>query len=142
MRRRKLRWVVATGLLALVAVGALVLLHRPDRVTEKNFKRITDGMSRAEVEAILGPPNVSEAEVDRLATLDGFSGEVSIIGLSGGQLRFDGRKAEENLFWAGGAGLVCVGFADGHVVDGGMLPRAGIVERIERRWRRWFPEKP
>jgi hypothetical protein len=49
MRRRKRLAVV--GLAVLVAVGALVLWPRPDRITRENGDRIKDGMSRAEVGA-------------------------------------------------------------------------------------------
>jgi outer membrane protein assembly factor BamE (lipoprotein component of BamABCDE complex) len=63
MRRRKLL-VALAALVVVVAVGVLVLWPRADRVTEANLERITEanlerikeGMSRAEVEAILGAP--------------------------------------------------------------------------------------
>jgi hypothetical protein len=55
MRRRTLL-VVLSGLAAVVAAGVVVLWPRPpSRVTQENFGRIREGMSRAEVEAILGP---------------------------------------------------------------------------------------
>jgi hypothetical protein len=54
MRRRKL--LVALAGLAVIAVGAVVLWPRADRITRENFDRIKKGMGRAEVEAILGPP--------------------------------------------------------------------------------------
>jgi hypothetical protein len=55
LRRRQL--LVALAVLAvLVAVGLFVLWPRLDRITDENFNRIQEGMSRAEVEAILGPP--------------------------------------------------------------------------------------
>jgi hypothetical protein len=47
-----------TGLAVLVAVGAFVLWPRTDptlRITRENFDGIKEGMSREEVEAILGP---------------------------------------------------------------------------------------
>jgi hypothetical protein len=53
MRRRKLLGTLVLGLVALVAV---VVWPRPDRITRENFERIKNGMSRVEVEAILGPP--------------------------------------------------------------------------------------
>jgi hypothetical protein len=56
MRRRKLRWAVAGLAVALVVGGVFVLWLRPDRVTRANFDRLTSGMTRAEVVAILGPP--------------------------------------------------------------------------------------
>lgn len=56
MRRQRLRWAVGLIVVALVAAGALVLWPRSSRVTRENFRLIRVGMSRAEVEAILGPP--------------------------------------------------------------------------------------
>lgn len=58
MRRGRLRWVVDGLLLlvALLAAGVIVAWPQPGRVTEDNFDRIQEGMSRAEVEALLGPP--------------------------------------------------------------------------------------
>jgi hypothetical protein len=55
MRSRKLRWVV--GGLALFAVGAFVLWPQPNSITQENCNRIREGMSRAEVAAILGVPS-------------------------------------------------------------------------------------
>jgi hypothetical protein len=54
MRRRTLLVVIAG--LAVVATGAWLLWPRPERITQENCDRIRIGMSRAEVEAILGPP--------------------------------------------------------------------------------------
>jgi hypothetical protein len=60
MRRRKLRWVVAAGVaLGLACFVALALWPRPDRITQENCDRITRGMSREEVCALLGPPGDS-----------------------------------------------------------------------------------
>src|SRR5258708_730719 len=55
VRRWTLLVVLAVGLIALVGVAAFVAWPRPDRVTRENFDRIKVGMSRTEVEAILGP---------------------------------------------------------------------------------------
>jgi hypothetical protein len=56
MRRKKL--LAALAVLAVVlAAGAFVLWPPPERVTWENFERISVGMSRADVVAILdGPP--------------------------------------------------------------------------------------
>jgi hypothetical protein len=55
MRRRTLLVVLAG--LSVVCVGGVVLLRpREDRITRANYDRIEVGMSRADVEAILGPP--------------------------------------------------------------------------------------
>jgi hypothetical protein len=55
MRRRKLL-VALAGLAVVVAVGVVVLWPPEDRITEANLERIKEGMTQAEVEAILGPP--------------------------------------------------------------------------------------
>jgi hypothetical protein len=54
MRRRKL--LAAVGLAVLVAAGVIVAWPRANRVTQENYDSIRMGMSRAEVEAILGTP--------------------------------------------------------------------------------------
>ena len=57
MRRRKL--LVLTGLAVVVAAGMVVVWPEPPslvRVTMENCNLIRLGMTRAEVEAILGPP--------------------------------------------------------------------------------------
>ncbi len=53
MRRRKL-----LGLAAALLVGsvALLLWPRAPRFPREKFDRITHGMSRADIEALLGPP--------------------------------------------------------------------------------------
>jgi hypothetical protein len=48
-------------LLVLVAIIVIAWLHHEnDRITKENFDRIADGMTQAEVEAILGPPTAAE----------------------------------------------------------------------------------
>jgi hypothetical protein len=55
MRRRTLLAALA-GLAVVVAAGAWLLWPRQDRITPENLDRIELGMTRAEVEAILGGP--------------------------------------------------------------------------------------
>ena len=55
MRRRTLL-VVLAGLAVVVAAGLVVLWPCADRITVQNYNRIRVGMSRVEVECILGPP--------------------------------------------------------------------------------------
>ncbi len=56
MRRRKLRWLAAAGVLALLMICALVLWPWSDRVTPENFDRIEAGMTLADLCELLGPP--------------------------------------------------------------------------------------
>jgi hypothetical protein len=55
MRRRKLLTVLVV-VLALAGAAAFVLWPWRSRILLENFDRVKAGMSRAEVEAILGPP--------------------------------------------------------------------------------------
>jgi len=55
MRKWKLRRVLA-GLAVLMAAATFLFWHGRDRVTAENYERLRKGMTRAEVEAILGPP--------------------------------------------------------------------------------------
>jgi hypothetical protein len=55
MRRPRLRWVLALAGLAVIAVGVFVLWPHEDRITQENFDRIRRDMSRAKVEAMVGP---------------------------------------------------------------------------------------
>jgi hypothetical protein len=57
MRSRKLRWVlVLAGLFVALAAGMVALWPRSFQITEENCDQIREGLSRAEVEAILGAP--------------------------------------------------------------------------------------
>jgi hypothetical protein len=74
MRRRTLL-VALAGLAVVVAAGTVVLWPREDRLNEANFARITPGMSRAEVEAILGPAgDYSSGPLEFTLALFSFTG--------------------------------------------------------------------
>jgi outer membrane protein assembly factor BamE (lipoprotein component of BamABCDE complex) len=58
----KKRWIVLAGILAAcvcLTLAVLALLPPRPGVTEANVERIEDGMTREEVEALLGGPGVS-----------------------------------------------------------------------------------
>src|SRR5262249_12806073 len=69
--KRRLFGVVAAVLLAGVA---LVAWPRPGRITRVAFDRIRPGMSRAEVEALLGSPGDYRTGVGETVNLIPFSG--------------------------------------------------------------------
>jgi outer membrane protein assembly factor BamE (lipoprotein component of BamABCDE complex) len=56
MRRRRILIVQAGLVVALFATVVLLLWPRPDLITRENIERIREGMSREEMEAILGAP--------------------------------------------------------------------------------------
>jgi hypothetical protein len=151
MRRRKL--FVALAGLTVVAAGAVVLWPRADRVTEENFYRLQDGMTRAEVEAILGPPgDYSTWPLEYAGPSIAFLnrdiphpvGEfVRVSYLSSGQ----GQVAK--VEWRGDCQLICVYFnSSGHVHGENFCYVArmeqtafdNLLWRVKRQWHRWFPE--
>jgi hypothetical protein len=138
MLGRKLRWVAAAGLVALAGVAAFVLWPRPDRITEENYYRIKEGMSRAEVEAILGPPGDYRNGPTTNAEPEG-----RLFLLSGGFC---------SDAWRGDTGIIRIEFdRSGHVarVDFGSDYRVdrspltasldNLLRRFRRQWRHWFP---
>jgi outer membrane protein assembly factor BamE (lipoprotein component of BamABCDE complex) len=60
MRMRKLL-VALAGLAVVVAAGVVALWPQPLRATWENYDSIREGMTRAEVVAILGPPETTPA---------------------------------------------------------------------------------
>jgi hypothetical protein len=76
----------------LAPVFALALLLAAcSKVTEENYARIHDGMSEAEVAALLGPASES--------------GGMSVLGVSGGRSK-----------WIAGNAVISVQFVNGRVV--------------------------
>ena len=74
MRKQKLLGGLAVAAVLVVA-GTFVAWPRQSRVTEENFNRIKEGMSRAEVYVILGPPgDYSTGPVECSAQQEYFRG--------------------------------------------------------------------
>jgi hypothetical protein len=141
MRRRKL--IAAVGPAVLVTAGAFVLWPQTNRITRENYERIRDGMSRAEVESLLGaagdyrtgPVGYETAEYKEAV---GRPASILIGGIKPAR-------------WFGDYALVEVAFGqDGRALDsesafysGVKLPQDpldNLVWRAKRVWRRWFPE--
>jgi hypothetical protein len=147
MRKRKLL-VVLAALAVVVAAGAVVLWPRPERVTKENYDRIRAGMTRAEVEAILGPPGdyrTGHGEMDYGGTWLSDPGP-------GFALRTSWGPGESTKYlradWMGDSfGIVILIGQSGSVVHKLGLPRrtpqgplGNLLWRLKRQWRRWFPE--
>jgi hypothetical protein len=139
MRRRKLL-VVLTGLAVVVAVGVFVPgpSPEPSLVTRENFDRIKGAMSRADVEAMLGPPGDYRTGPEDVAASDGLWEEKIDLG--------DDPIAAERE-WRGDTCTIRVRFnASGTVVgkvsfgsvraDQGVL--TNLLWRAMRQSRRWF----
>ena len=132
MRRRRL--LVALAGLAVVAATAVLLWPR-DPITWKNFNRICKGMTRAEVEAILGPPNLTGAELEKL-DVDDFEDVPAIQPWGDDYLFYD---EERGRFWLGNAGVITVTFENDCAVSKAWDPYAGLLTRLWARWDRWLP---
>ncbi len=130
MRRHKWKLLALVGLV-LAGVSAFATWPRPDRITEENYFRIKQGMSRTEVEAILGPPG------------DYRNGPTTNAGPE--YLLYRRSRSED---WRGDTGVIRIEFDDsGRVtwVDFGSDYRVDRVrflnplEQAKWQWRRWFP---
>jgi hypothetical protein len=146
MRRRTLL-VALAGLAVLVAVGVVVLWPGPDRITRANFQRIKQGMRRAEVEAILGPPGDY-----RTGPMDMFQIEFGsdFEGDAGLWVRWASRGyvAEPGMWLSDEAQIYLVFDREdavrhmvrlsGKLVDSD--PLDNLLWRAKRQWRRWIPE--
>jgi hypothetical protein len=133
MRRRKL--IAVVGLALVVAVGVLFVPGpRPDdRITRENYWRIYEAndITRAEVEAILGPPGDYTTKRTR----------------ADGPLEDDVHSAVAE--WRGDHFAICVAFrSSGRMLFVQLYPNVTeddgpletILWRAKRLWRRWFPE--
>jgi len=154
MRRRTLL-VALAGLAVVVAVGVVVLWPRADRITRENFERIREGMSRAEVEAILGPPG--DYRTGHGET--GFDGsEVTgwtpdpRFGLDDALAwsKFPGQSPEDPRRWANWLSdsfLVLIVIDESRQVIHKQIdprrrtqgPLDNLLWRLKRQWHRWFP---
>jgi hypothetical protein len=141
MQSRKLIPRLAVGMVALVGVGAFAFWPVPQRITRKNFDRIEIGMSRAEVEVIVGPPGDYTTGPTHLANIGrrlvisfGDDGQLLSLDIAG---------------WIADSAIICVGFNRSGVVewknldDNSRLPQSefdSVLWRAKRQWRKWFPE--
>jgi hypothetical protein len=122
---------VVARVAVLVAVGAFILWPRPDRATQENFNRIQPGMSRAEVEAILGPPGDYRS---------GYTHD------------YETRASlPDDLIWETDHVIIVVYFkASGRVrfqriqlvsLRESSDPLDNLRWRAKRQWRKWFPKR-
>jgi hypothetical protein len=137
MLRRKLL-VALAGLAVVGAAGAVVLWPRPG-VSRRNYHRITDGMSRAEVEDILGKP--SGASYTR--PVNTGSGRKEVPWPEEVTWRSDS-ETEEVQSWASDVALVRVHFDASERATGKEFGRPypykpSLVDWVWDLWHHWFP---
>jgi hypothetical protein len=138
---RKWRLLAAlAGLAVLVAVGAVVLRPRPERITRENFDRIQKGMSRAGVEAIPGPWRRQSWDYRTGPTLQDLTAEAFADP--------DAEVGGYQLAWASDTVWIAIQFdTSWRVVGRSKRPSVrmdqgaldNLLWRAERLWREWFP---
>jgi hypothetical protein len=161
MRRRTLL-VVLAGLAVVGAAGAVVLWQTPSqRITRENCDRIGPGMTQAEVEAILGPPDdyrtgcgesdfgndsasrwVGDPPGFHFSWRLGWFAYPNFLPVEG--VPTTGMQAN----WFCDSCRICVVVDDaGRVRDSYVYnrrltqgPLDNLLWRAKRQWRRWFPE--
>jgi hypothetical protein len=166
MRRRTLL-VALVALAVVVAVGVVALWPRPrpqpsSRITRENFDRIKVGMTRAEVEAILGPEGDHRTRHGETEMLDGsWNPDWTHDGPLMATWR-DPAGGPSVGVWISDSVFILIYFDDDSVTgteaqarrsagsplknirydDSGRVYYAeeNLLWRIKRLWRRWFPE--
>jgi hypothetical protein len=142
MPKWKLLATVFVAIAALGAVGARMSWSQPDRITRDNHARIHEGMNRAEVEGILGPPGDYRSGPVEYHDLQLLAG--SRAGSS-----FGSDFPAETEKWLGETLAISVSYnVYGKVVHAGLAdplePKPGLLDVLcwrVRRWSsRWFPE--
>jgi hypothetical protein len=123
------KWSALVFAVALILLGAFLALAwpRPSHVTRANFERIREGMSRADVEAVLGPPG------------DYTTGPTALRSIPVSWAPPPGSPE----FWTGDEGNATVWFDAAGRVAGSHFLRTGlsagnaadrVLWRLERRW--------
>ena len=122
-----------------VVVAAILVFLRPwgDRITTANFSHVRPGMTRGEVEAVLGGPPGDYATVRTVSANRPYEYVVNIAGGS----------AVRCSDWRDDYCLVRATWDEGGAVSGvvwepnkasGVGPLGNLRRRFERQWRRWF----
>jgi len=147
MRRRTLL-VALAGLAVVVTAGTVVLWPRPERITRANFHRIREGMSRAEVEAILGPPGDYRTGLGETWFTEPklWSPDRDIAPRP--EPLWSTAPGNSWARWDSDSFSIWISFDDsGSAAVKEVWPRRktqgpvdSLLWRAKRQWRRWFPE--
>jgi hypothetical protein len=157
MRRRKRLKLLAAVVVVLAAGTTLALWPRPDRITRASYERIREGMSRADVEAVLGPPGdyrtgPTTPEYSLSGGQEGWNtGNGPALITFGDAAEWREPEGMLTCKWHGDRRVIRVTFdPDGRAVDAMLsegvkrldqAPLENIVWRAKRQWQKWFPER-
>jgi hypothetical protein len=122
------------------------LQPQEDRITQDNCDRVREGMTPAEVEAILGPPGdyrngPTEPEMLNLFPPSGIDWDWGD--------RWQGDRGEIVVYRKGDSDPCIIGSGPDRVEGAQFVevqrveqnPLANLVWLAKRQWRRWFPER-
>jgi hypothetical protein len=145
--------VALAGLAVVVAAGVLVLWPRADRVTRASFDRIQIGLSRADVEAILGPPGdyrtgLGEVRWSTKSWVPDPAADSPYLRFNWSGNPVDPEDPSRWAVWMSDSVQMCITIdGSGSVVDKvadsrrtTQGPLANLMWRAKRLWHRRFPE--
>jgi hypothetical protein len=152
MRSRKLVAVTAAALVVLLAIVACLLWPQPNRITQQNFDRIREGMSRGEVVAILGAPGdyrtaPSEFDWQGPRGARAFCGDDIWVRAEGDRKlllsesrteTWDGDEASAIVIFDASDRVFATDYLDNKKEEQTLLEN--LAWRAKRVWHRWFPE--
>jgi hypothetical protein len=152
MRRRKL-FLMLVGLTGVVAAGVVALRPNTDRITTENYERIEIGMTRRQVEAILGPPGdyrtcLGETGFGEDTQSMAWVPDPAWFGVTSNWDRFPSTPPTLWASWVMDSFQIDIFIDDGQVYDKQVLTRRkqpggqfdNFLWRAKRQWHRWFPE--
>jgi hypothetical protein len=132
-----------------VAAVVVVLWPRPERITPENYARVRTGMSRTQVEEILGLPGDYRTELGESQFVKDFPWDPD-PGADPLTPSNWSKIPEQRSFacWISNSCQITVYIDDsGHVQEMYEFPRrttqgvvANLIWRLKRQWHRWFPE--
>ena len=132
MVTRKRLLFLAGAAIALLAALALLLRPRADRINYANFLLIDERMPRDQVEAILGPPDLSESELRKMGFAD-FYKNTNVNWETGPFMPGRAQPAEEQC-WISKEAVISVKFTNERAVHKVCLHRGGAIRRLLNDW--------
>jgi hypothetical protein len=137
------KWILLGALAALLAGGRVALLPRPSRITPENCHHLKSGMTRAEVEAILGPPgDYRTGETGRIEE------EEWVVQSDAAENVDTPPDSYADALWEcdtccirvyfGLKGVFLADFA--YFSEGKRSPIDKFLSRAKNQWHKWFPE--
>jgi hypothetical protein len=137
--------VIGLVLAVLLATGAFMLRPGPDRITRESFRHISEGMSRTEVCALLGPAGDYRTSLTEKPPFWWLMDD----GGSAFGIPYDTPTPLETLEWQGDQGDISVLLCPNGVATKSFFvtrkveqgPFENLFWRVKRQWRKWFPKR-